>query len=137
MDVDDWYTTKQEVVQEPSAGHRRVASVITYKNAEELGEEIILEEVDYEAVPKIVKRGTKVPPTYIKPISGGRLSSNFGGRSYWSLIQPCLSRNGKSYYIRKRLRSGRKTPPLAGRSARTVWSYSVISNKKFINYVDI
>ena len=81
VDVDDWYTTKQEVVQEPSAGHRRVASVITYKNAEELGEEIILEEVDYEAVPKIVKRGTKVPPTYIKPISGGRLSSNFGGRS--------------------------------------------------------
>ena len=44
---------------------------------------------------------------------------------YWSLIQPCLSRNGKSYYIRKRSRSGRKTPPLAGRSARTVWSYSV------------
>ena len=37
VDVDDWYTTKQEVVQEPSAGHRRVASVITYKNAEELG----------------------------------------------------------------------------------------------------
>ena len=36
VDVDDWYTTKQEVVQEPSAGHRRVASVITYKNAEEL-----------------------------------------------------------------------------------------------------
>ena len=37
--------------------------------------------MDYEAVPKIVKRGTKVPPTYIKPISGGRLSSGFGGRN--------------------------------------------------------
>ena len=81
VDVDDWYTTKQEVVQEPSAGHRRVASIITYKNEEEVGEEIVLEEVDYEAVPKIVKRGTKVPPTYIKPISGGRLSSNYGGRN--------------------------------------------------------
>ena len=33
-----------------------------------------------EAVPKIVERGTKIPPTYIKPISGGRLSSNFGRR---------------------------------------------------------
>ena len=34
-----------------------------------------------EAVPKIVERGTKVPPTYIKPISGGRSSSGFGRRS--------------------------------------------------------
>ena len=27
-----------------------------------------------------MERGTKIPPTYIKPISGGRLSSNFGRR---------------------------------------------------------
>ena len=33
-----------------------------------------------EAVPKIVERGTKIPPTYIKPISGGRLTSGFGKR---------------------------------------------------------
>ena len=33
-----------------------------------------------EAVPKIVRRGTKTPPTFIKPISGGRLSSSFGPR---------------------------------------------------------
>ena len=33
-----------------------------------------------QAVPKIVERGTKVPPTYIKPISGGRLTSGFGHR---------------------------------------------------------
>ena len=32
-------------------------------------------------VPKIVEKGTKIPPTYIKPISGGRLSSGFGRRS--------------------------------------------------------
>ena len=78
VDVDDWYTTKQEVVQEPSAGHRRVASVITYKNAEELGEEIILEEVDYEAVPKIVKEeprcllpiSSRFPADAFLPISG-------------------------------------------------------------------
>ena len=35
----------------------------------------------YPAVPKIVERGTIVPPTYIKPISGGRLTSGFGRRS--------------------------------------------------------
>ena len=81
LDVDEWYTTQTEVIQQPSAGHRKVAAVKTYRNDMEQEEEIILEEVDYQAVPKIVKRGTKVPPTYIKPISGGRLSSGFGARS--------------------------------------------------------
>ena len=28
-----------------------------------------------------MERGTKIPPTYIKPISGGRLTSNFGRRN--------------------------------------------------------
>ena len=27
-----------------------------------------------------MKRGTKIPPTYVKPISGGRLTSGFGNR---------------------------------------------------------
>lgn len=35
-----------------------------------------------EAVPKIVERGTQIPPTYIKPLSGGYLSSGFGYRSF-------------------------------------------------------
>lgn len=81
VDVDEWYTTKTEVIQEPSAGFRRTASIKTFRNEEEIGEEIILEDVEFEAVPKIVKRGTKVPPTYIKPISGGRISSSFGRRN--------------------------------------------------------
>ena len=34
-----------------------------------------------EAVPKIVERGTKTPPSYIKPVSGGKLTSGFGRRS--------------------------------------------------------
>ena len=38
------------------------------------------EEVTVAAVPKIIEKGTKIPPTYIKPISGGRLSSQFGRR---------------------------------------------------------
>lgn len=78
---DDWYTTQQVTLQEPSAGRRKVAAVITYKNGQEQGREILQEEIYAEAVPKIVERGTKIPPTYIKPISGGRVSSNFGSRS--------------------------------------------------------
>lgn len=77
---DEWYTTDRKTLQEPSAGHRKVVAVVSFENNKEAGTEIIKEEITYEAVPKIVERGTKIPPTYIKPISGGRLSSNFGGR---------------------------------------------------------
>lgn len=78
---DAWYTTQSETLQAPSAGRRKVAALIRHKNNSELGREIIKEEIYAEAVPKIVERGTKIPPTYIKPISGGRLSSGFGARS--------------------------------------------------------
>ena len=80
VDVDEWYTNQQETVQEPSEGHRKVAAVKTYRNDQEVSEEIVLEEVDFEAVPRIVRRGTRIPPTFIKPISGGVLTSSFGSR---------------------------------------------------------
>lgn len=81
VDNDDWYTTQTKTLQEPSAGHRIVVADVSYRNKEEVGREILKEEITYEAVPKIVERGTKIPPTYIKPISGGRLSSGFGRRN--------------------------------------------------------
>lgn len=78
---DDWYTTDTVVRQQPSAGHRKVAAVVTYRNNSVADTEILKEEVTIAPVPKIVEKGTRIPPTYIKPISGGRLSSNFGRRS--------------------------------------------------------
>ncbi|MBR6771388.1 MAG: M23 family metallopeptidase [Lachnospiraceae bacterium] len=80
IDNAQWYTTKSVVRQEPSAGHRRIVARIAYRNNIETGREILKEEITYQAVPKIIERGTKNPPTYIKPISGGRLSSGFGRR---------------------------------------------------------
>ncbi len=80
VDNNSWYTTQKKVIQEPSAGHRKVVALVSYENDSENGREIEKEEVTYQAVPKIVERGTIVPPTYIKPISGGRLTSNFGPR---------------------------------------------------------
>lgn len=80
VDNDDWYTTQTKTLQEPSAGHRIVVADISYRNQEEVERTILKEEITYEAVPKIVERGTKIPPTYVKPISGGRLSSGFGRR---------------------------------------------------------
>lgn len=80
VDNDDWYTTQTQTLQEPSAGHRIVVADVSYRNHEEVDRTILKEEITYEAVPKIVERGTKIPPTYIKPISGGRRSSGFGRR---------------------------------------------------------
>lgn len=80
IDVDEWYTNQTEVLQQPSAGFRKVIADVTYLNNREISREILKEEVVMEAVPKIMKRGTKIPPTYIKPISGGRLTSSFGRR---------------------------------------------------------
>ncbi len=78
---DNWYTTQTKTLQEPSAGFRKVVAVVSYKNNSETDREILKEEVVMEAVPKIVERGTKIPPTYIKPVAGGRQSSGFGKRS--------------------------------------------------------
>lgn len=80
VDNDDWYTTQEKTLQEPSAGFRKVAALVSYRNEKEVSRELLKEEVVMKAVPKIVERGTKTPPTYIKPISGGRLSSSFGRR---------------------------------------------------------
>ncbi|MDL2302393.1 M23 family metallopeptidase [Lachnospiraceae bacterium OttesenSCG-928-D06] len=81
IDNDNWYTTDQVVLQQPSAGFRKVVAVVSYYNDAEVAREILKEEIVLDAVPKIVERGTKIPPTYIKPISGGRESSGFGRRN--------------------------------------------------------
>ena len=80
VDNDEWYTTQEQTLQEPSAGHRKVAVLVSYRNEKELSREILKEEVVLAAVPKIVEKGTKTPPSFIKPLSGGRLSSTFGRR---------------------------------------------------------
>ena len=81
IDNDNWYTTKQVTLTEPSAGFRKIVSDVTYKNEIAVSRNIVKEEILLEAVAKVVERGTKVPPTYIKPISGGSVSSGFGRRN--------------------------------------------------------
>lgn len=80
IDNDDWYTTQTKTLQEPSAGFRKIVAKVQYRNDAEVSREVVKEEVVMEAVAKIVERGTKIPPTYVKPLSGGRLSSGFGRR---------------------------------------------------------
>ena len=77
IDNDSWYTTEQVVRQEASTGERNVIAVVTSRNGEETEREVIHEEVIKESQPAIIERGTKTPPTYIKPISGGTFTSGF------------------------------------------------------------
>ncbi len=78
---DSWFTNKSVTLQEPSSGFRKIIAKSVFMNHTEVARDIVKEVVTWEAVPKIVERGTIVPPSYIKPISGGRMSSGFGKRS--------------------------------------------------------
>ncbi len=77
---DDWYTDQSEVIQEGSAGHRRVVALVNYRDDTIISREIVKQENTVDAVPKIIEVGTKNPPTYIWPVYG-KVSSSFGGRN--------------------------------------------------------
>ena len=79
IDIDDWYTNQTEIIQQPVTGFRKVVADVTYRNSELVSTDVLYENVVVDAVAKIVKRGTKIPPTYIYPVSG-RISSGFGKR---------------------------------------------------------
>lgn len=78
---DEWYTTKEVTLQDPSSGYHKAVEKIVYLNNDVKSSEVVMEEVVVEAIPKIVEKGTKIPPTYIKPISGGRITDGFGSRT--------------------------------------------------------
>ncbi|MBP5151917.1 MAG: peptidoglycan DD-metalloendopeptidase family protein [Lachnospiraceae bacterium] len=78
---DSWYSTKQVTLQDPSSGYRKAVMKTVYENTKAISTEVVMEEVVAEAIPKIVEKGTKIPPTYIKPLSGGVITSGFGSRT--------------------------------------------------------
>lgn len=82
--VDTKYTNDIRVLQDPSDGCRVGIAERTFDNDEQVGDtNFFLQDPDcpsLEAVPKVYEQGTKVAPTYIRPISGGRLTSSFGYR---------------------------------------------------------
>lgn len=80
IENDSWYTTQTVVRQEAVMGHHEVTVVTVSKNAAETSREMIAENIMVEAVPEIIEKGTQTPPTYIKPITGGRLTSGFKWR---------------------------------------------------------
>lgn len=77
---DSWYTSDRKTLRQPSSGFRDAVALVTYENDAQISEDILYEEVLAEGVAKKVEVGTIVPPTYVKPLAGGRISSYFGYR---------------------------------------------------------
>lgn len=80
IENDSWYTTKEVVHDEGTVGHRERNDVVVYQNGMEVNREMIHENIMVASAPAVIERGTVVPPTYIKPIAGGRFTSGFGRR---------------------------------------------------------
>ena len=80
IENDSWYTTTQVVHEEGTVGHRERNDIVTYENGIEVEREMIHQNIMVESIPAVIERGTITPPTYIKPLSGGRKTSNFGRR---------------------------------------------------------
>ncbi|MCQ2519461.1 MAG: M23 family metallopeptidase [Lachnospiraceae bacterium] len=78
---DDWYTTKEVILQDPTSGYHKAVEKTSYLNGDIKSTEVIKEEIIVEAVPKIIEKGTKIPPTYIWPCSSWRITSYFGYRT--------------------------------------------------------
>jgi len=77
---DSWFTNQTVTHQQPSAGYHEAVLTITHSNNNVTDKETVYEEILIEPVAKVVEVGTMIPPTYIKPISGGILTSGFGYR---------------------------------------------------------
>lgn len=80
VDDDSAYCGTNTVVSEGKSGHRKVTADITYTNGSQTDIDYVDQNIITEAQPKIVKVGTKTRPAYMKPVSGGSLSSSYGYR---------------------------------------------------------
>lgn len=92
VDDDSMYEDETKVVNQGKAGVKEVVSLVTYKNGQAYTSEVLKTTVVKKAVAKTIARGTKVRPTFIKPISGGTLTSTFGqrwGRSHEGVDWAC------------------------------------------------
>lgn len=77
---DSKFTTDETVITEGAQGLREVVAKITSEDGSEISREILSENILQEAVPRVVEKGTIIPPSYIKPLAGGVFTSGFGAR---------------------------------------------------------
>lgn len=79
-DDDNNYRGTNTVLDEGTVGHRSVVAEVTYHNGNENHRDYLKQEIIKESKPKVIAVGTLTPPTYIRPIRGGSVSSEYGYR---------------------------------------------------------
>lgn len=92
VDDDTAYVGTYTVQSEGESGYHKVTADITYVNGNKTEVKYINEEIIKPAVAKVVASGTITPPTYIKPVSGGSVSSEYGYR--WGTLH-----KGVDWYV--------------------------------------
>lgn len=80
VDDDSAYRGTNTVISEGTTGHHKVTADVTFVNGVKTDEVYVNEEIIVESQPKVIAVGTLTPPTYLRPISGGSVSSEYGYR---------------------------------------------------------
>lgn len=85
IESDELYKGEEEIKQKGKNGKKEVLYAVTYKNGEEVSEEVLKEKIVKKPKKKIVIKGTKVIPSrgdgeYVWPTNGGYISSHYGHR---------------------------------------------------------
>lgn len=77
---DKLFEDEKKVVKKGKKGIISITESVEYTNGEEEKREIVKKEIVEKGVPSKILCGTKERPTFIKPLDGGILTSNFGMR---------------------------------------------------------
>ena len=92
VDDNTAYRGTNTVISEGTTGHHKVTADVTFVNGVKTDVSYVNEEVMVESQPQVVSVGTLTPPTYLRPISGGSVSSEFGYR--WGTLH-----SGVDWYV--------------------------------------
>lgn len=80
VDDNKAYRGQNKVISAGTTGYHRVTADVTYVNGIQSNIEYVDETVLVESQPKVIATGTLTPPRYLRPITGGVVTSNFGAR---------------------------------------------------------
>lgn len=78
------YKGEKKIARKGQKGIISVTELVEYNNGQEEKREVVKKEIVDEGVPAKIVCGTKERPTFMKPLDGGVLTSNFGMR--WGVL---------------------------------------------------
>ncbi len=80
VDDNKAYRGQNRVISAGTTGYHRVTADITYVNGIQSDIDYVNETILVESQPKVIATGTLTPPRYLRPITGGVVTSPFGPR---------------------------------------------------------